>query len=341
MHSRTVIIQVQYCVIAMSEFVFFWPHDITTFTGGNTVARSIIQACNPRIWRPRPHTNMPLIQWGQSAFLNPPVHNDTQGVITNLGLPARPCGVHRYAYIHMPLYETDYRTRTRMKPLRKVLGRIQTARMRQKDVTCMCNAQWVTEDTTKHGANHAVTVYPPCMIPDTAPTTAPRHGVISVGRLVHSKGHAFAGAVCSKLGIPCNVYGGTGTDTAYPNCTIHKNVPQDDLIAATRKAKCVISGANHEDFGIAVVEAIAHGCVPAVPDAYGFRETVPFPELRFPPDDADAAAAIVSDILAGTYDDMVPKLYNHVKQYSSDRFIQQVQKVLGYSTSSPQIQFRT
>jgi glycosyltransferase involved in cell wall biosynthesis len=50
-----------------------------------------------------------------------------------------------------------------------------------------------------------------------------------------------------------------------------------------RRADVVVSAARQENFGISLVEAVAAGCVPVVPDALSCPEIVPDPARRYPP----------------------------------------------------------
>ncbi|MGI9577748.1 MAG: glycosyltransferase [Microthrixaceae bacterium] len=47
------------------------------------------------------------------------------------------------------------------------------------------------------------------------------------------------------------------------------------------RADVVVACPLQENFGISVVEAVAAGCVPAVPDAMSFPETIDDPALRY------------------------------------------------------------
>ena len=195
--------------------------------------------------------------------------------------------------------------------------------LRRPDVHFMCNAEWVTAAYIASGAHDAVTIYPPCNIPpEPVQADSGRGGIISVGRLDPDKGHGFCGEVAARCGLSCRVVGFAKPDQvpSYDHCDVMPNAPYDRLLAETRRAKCIISGCNTEDFGIAVVEAVANGCIPCVPDRYGFRETIPFDELRYEPGDVSGAARIAGAILEGTYDDLVPALYRHVRQFSVQRF---------------------
>lgn len=49
------------------------------------------------------------------------------------------------------------------------------------------------------------------------------------------------------------------------------------------EADIVVASARQENFGISVVEAVAAGCVPVVPDALAYPESITDPTFRYPP----------------------------------------------------------
>ena len=49
------------------------------------------------------------------------------------------------------------------------------------------------------------------------------------------------------------------------------------------EADVVVASARQENFGISVVEAVAAGCVPVVPDALAYPESISDPTFRYPP----------------------------------------------------------
>ncbi|MFZ4517216.1 MAG: tRNA-queuosine alpha-mannosyltransferase domain-containing protein [Microthrixaceae bacterium] len=52
--------------------------------------------------------------------------------------------------------------------------------------------------------------------------------------------------------------------------------------AVLARADVVVAAARQEHFGLSVVEAVAAGCVPVVPDDCSYREVVPDPAARYP-----------------------------------------------------------
>lgn len=65
---------------------------------------------------------------------------------------------------------------------------------------------------------------------------------------------------------------------------VHRGwLPEDQYRALLLRADVVLASARQENFGIAVVEAVAAGCVPVVPDALAYPETIVDAQLRYPP----------------------------------------------------------
>ena len=98
---------------------------------------------------------------------------------------------------------------------------------------------------------------------------------------------------------------------------LHANVGQDALDRAVGGARAYLQ-TSEETFGMAVVEAVAAGCVPVVPDNSAHPETVPFAELRYGTE--EEAARIVRGALDGRYDRLLPALRDHVQRFSEEAF---------------------
>ena len=258
--------------------------------------------------------------------------------VTDLGMPGQgPC----VAYIHYPLFSSrsaDYAVnpsvklhRTLRHPgiFRGVLGIAQKRRIKHPDTYCLTNAQWVADALVDAGAHNVAVAYPPVEINAWSVDRArqeqiPRTGVASVGRLVPSKNHTFVAACCPDMTY---VYGATmhnlTTDhvPTYPGATVVPNLPYNDMFNELVQRKCVMSGARQEDFGIAVPEAVLCGCIPCVPDSYGFRETIPYEELRYKPGDKASARKVVDAVLAGDYDTLLEPLQEHIlRNFNFQRF---------------------
>lgn len=97
---------------------------------------------------------------------------------------------------------------------------------------------------------------------------------------------------------------------------LHRNAARRDLVGAVASAKVYLH-AGMEDFGISVVEGIAAGCVPVVPNNSAHVEAVPLAELRY---DTEEEAAKVRDAADGRYDSCLPRLHRHAERFSEQAF---------------------
>ena len=104
---------------------------------------------------------------------------------------------------------------------------------------------------------------------------------------------------------------------AGPDMHFHVNAAEGELDALLGGARVYLHP-RPESFGIAVVEAVAAGCVPVVPDNSAHPETVPFAELWYRTE--AEAAGIVRGALDGRYDGLLPALRGHVEQFSEEAF---------------------
>lgn len=139
---------------------------------------------------------------------------------------------------------------------------------------------------------------------DTAMRVAQKAGVkwISIGSAVEP--------VCRDLADALREAGG-------PDADIRTEVDRAELVEAMSSSKVYLHAAD-ESFGIAVVEAMAAGCVPIVPNRTATVETVPFGELRF--DTEDEAVAKVRAAADGRYDGYLPRLAEHAEEFSEEAF---------------------
>ena len=73
-----------------------------------------------------------------------------------------------------------------------------------------------------------------------------------------------------------------------------------------------------ETFGISVVEAIAAGCIPIVPNNSANMETVPYDELRF--NEKEDAIEKLQNAASGKYDYLKPNLKKHIEKFSIEAY---------------------
>ncbi|MFB5613130.1 MAG: glycosyltransferase, partial [Nitrosarchaeum sp.] len=147
---------------------------------------------------------------------------------------------------------------------------------------------------SKHGKNSKI-IYPPVDLEEFNPKNK-KNEVISIGRFSEEKNLEFGIDVMSKLELSYYIVGNTKTksNVFYYNkleskikklgsesqIKLLKNIDRTDLVTRLNNSKIFFHCSN-ETFGISVIESIAAGCIPIVPDNSAHKETVPFEELRY------------------------------------------------------------
>ena len=206
-----------------------------------------------------------------------------------------------------------------------------------KNIHILTNAQYTTALIRKNVGREATVIHPPVDIEKfTAPITKQRHGVVSIGTFTTSKKYLDLCKVMTRIKAPYTIMGKAQQShekrhrdvlrAKYPDAQIVPNAPERVMMEKLWASKVYLHG-KIEDFGISIVEAVAAGCVPIVPDGGGIRETIPIPKLRFEPENLNAIREKVEAALSGEYDHYVSELQSHVKQYDMSVFNR---KILDY-----------
>ncbi|AFS81869.1 hypothetical protein NSED_00285 [Candidatus Nitrosopumilus sediminis] len=85
---------------------------------------------------------------------------------------------------------------------------------------------------------------------------------------------------------------------------------------------------SNETFGISVVESIAAGCIPIVPNTTAHKETVPKDDLRYKENDENDAKMKIEAALRGDFDKYLHELQEHIKKFSEENFHQSFLKIV-------------
>lgn len=172
-------------------------------------------------------------------------------------------------------------------------------------------------------------IYPPVNIKQwEAKNNGERSGVVNVSRFSQEKNHSLMFEIIKDMQVTLTLIGNTLNlakelyfrklqQNAPVNVKFLKNVPHGTLLNELRKAKVYLH-ASHETFGLTVVEAIAAGCIPVVPNHSANKETVPFSELRY--NNITEAGKIIHDVFRGEFDYLRPRLQEHIKQFDEAIF---------------------
>lgn len=204
-----------------------------------------------------------------------------------------------------------------------------------KNIHLISNSKYVCDSIKKIFDKDSEIIYPPVDLGEFSKKVAKEKKVITIGRYSQEKNFEFILDVMDGIEVPFVMIGNTKTktnDTYYNNLIIKaeqkrknmmllKNIERSEVIKYLLEAKLYFHAAV-ETFGISVVESIAAGCIPIVPDNSAHVETVPFEELRYPANDLDAARKKINDVLEGKYDYLLKPLQQSITKYDKENFKQ-------------------
>ena len=211
--------------------------------------------------------------------------------------------------------------------------RMQKMRQRireDKNIHVITNSQYTARMVREDTGRESTVIYPGVDIGKfRAKGQTKRSGVASVGTFTESKQWGLACDAMTRLELPYTVMGRMLDSkeqahhdmlrVKYPNVQLVPNASVKKMRDKLCSAKVYLH-AKVEDFGISVVEGIAAGCVPVVPDAGGTKETVPVSDLRYAPNNLNAMQEKIERALAGEYDHHLPFLQKHIERYDISVF---------------------
>lgn len=113
------------------------------------------------------------------------------------------------------------------------------------------------------------------------------------------------------------------------NVKLSPNVDNSTLLKHLDEAEFFIHTRPNERFGIAVVEAIANGCIPLVHNSGGLKEMVPMDDLRF--DSAEELTEKLTTMKTTEFERkqaLHQKLIDDFKKFSNDRFRNNLREIM-------------
>ncbi|MCA9827184.1 MAG: glycosyltransferase [Nitrosopumilus sp.] len=186
---------------------------------------------------------------------------------------------------------------------------------------------------SKYNKNSKI-IYPPVNLDEFNPRNK-KNQIVSIGRFSEEKNLEFGINVMSQLNSSYYIIGNTKTKSNIlyykkledqikklnleSKTNLLKNIDRNILINYLNNSKLYFHCSN-ETFGISVVESIAAGCIPIVPDNTAHKETVPFDELRYVENNENDAKNKVSSALNGEFDHILKPLANSIKKFSREKF---------------------
>lgn len=192
-----------------------------------------------------------------------------------------------------------------------------------------------THDLIKSKYNKDSTIfYPPVNLNEFSPIEK-ENSVVTIGRFSKEKNLEFGLNVMKDINSAYYIIGNTKTKTNLmyykklqsiihdtylnKNMNLLKNIERKKLVNFLNTSKLYFH-CSSETFGITVVESIAAGCIPIVPNNSAHVETVPFAELRYTPNDVLDAKTKLKNALDGKYDQLQKTLIKKINIYDKNYF---------------------
>ena len=173
-----------------------------------------------------------------------------------------------------------------------------------ENILLIANSKFTQESLRKKFDKNSTVIYPPVELNTFQNNIVKEQNVVTISRYSQEKNIGFAIDVLCKIDTKYTVIGNTKTrvnELYFENLAaklkgqkkqhdifLLKNLERDRVIENLKKSK-VYFHASPETFGITIIESIAAGCIPIVPDNSAHKETVPFAELRYEPNNNDDA----------------------------------------------------
>ena len=192
------------------------------------------------------------------------------------------------------------------------------------------NSQHIHDSIQKRFGKDSTIIYPPVNLNEFS-SSDKENRVISIGRFSEEKNFDFGINVMNDSKYDYDVIGNTKTKSNLlyykkllklkKNSKIRllKDTDRKDLVNHLNRAK-IYFHCSSETFGISIIESIAAGCIPIVPNNSAHVETVPFDELRYIPNDVIDAKIKLKNALDGKYDQIQKQLTEKIQIYEKNHF---------------------
>lgn len=204
--------------------------------------------------------------------------------------------------------------------------------LKKSKVQLITNSNFTQEKINELFGKESIVIFPPVKIKKRVVKNSRKTGVITIARFSPEKNLNFNLDVMKNFDVSYKIFGNAKFSSQIEyyehllNSTRNKNQiklfcnTNRDVIENALNSSKVYFQSSIETFGISVVEAIAAGCIPIVPNNSAHKETVPFPELRYKEKDVDDAKKKIESALRGNFDKYLLELQEHVKKFSEENF---------------------
>ena len=202
-----------------------------------------------------------------------------------------------------------------------------------KNILIISNSKFIQDSIKQKFSKNSIVIYPPVELELFRNETKKENSVITVSRYSQEKNLEFAIDVFKNTDVKYTIIGNTKTrinklyyekilskvNTIQSKISLLKNIERSQVVKSLQRSK-VYFHASPETFGISVVEAIAAGCIPIVPDNSAHKETVPINELRYNPNNKKDAQEKIQKAITGDYNNLIKTLRDSLKNYDKNTF---------------------
>jgi glycosyltransferase involved in cell wall biosynthesis len=203
------------------------------------------------------------------------------------------------------------------------------------------NSKYVHDSIKLKFGKNSTIIYPPVNLNEFSPESK-EDRIITIGRFSEEKNLEFGINVMKEINHKYDIIGNTKTKSNilyfdrleskikkenFKKINLLKNISRNELVSRVNKTK-VYFHCSRETFGISVIESIAAGCIPIVPDNSAHKETVPYEELRYVPDDISDAVKKINYAISGKFDNYLEPLKESILKLDKENFNKEFEKYL-------------
>ena len=241
-------------------------------------------------------------------------------------------------YCHSTFTEEDNFSRASFSGVKGIYSRIlqnnvknSISSMSDKNVRLVTNSEYTRNEIKKRFDKDSTVIYPPVNIDKFLKSfdIMKQKNVITISRyspekkledaidITKSSGLSYILIGNAKYSSQLRLFKMLKSRSDQSNISLHCNLsyPETEKLLVSSK---VYFHTSKETFGISVIESIAAGCIPIVPDNSAHKETVPFEELRY--NGKDDAVQKLQNAMSGKYDHLRNDLKNHIQKFSAESF---------------------
>lgn len=216
----------------------------------------------------------------------------------------------------------------------KLLLKTLEKKIKQSNIGFIGDSHYIADKMIKKYNRYSRVMYPPVNLKEFH-NYSKKNQVITVARFSKEKNLETAVAIMNGTDMPYYIFGTSiGINQLYYNklktsCNMNielcNNRQRSELIEKLAESKVYLH-TSIETFGISVVEAIASGCIPIVPNNSANIETVPISELRF--NTITEAKEKIRKAINGDYDVHLQKLQDHIQQFDASKFMHEITNLI-------------